>query len=392
MKHETDETKGVTNSKGPVLPEDFATIEVPSAEVPGEPEGAASSKVSDGSEALALYEESSAPKASTPPVVPSKPVSLNVSMALGGATDHTENVEHKKQSDHSGHGGHAGNVIIIRRIKKIKKGGHHGGSWKIAYADFVTAMMAFFLLMWLLGMMNRYQLEGIAEYFKKPLKEAFQHEMQKGAGQQKGTGPDKDKDKEKEKEKEKEKGAGISNKSDGKIESDKQKDAMNEKPKDLKDLIEDIKKKMEADPELRQFKNQLNFIITADGLKIQLFDLENKPMFTTGKADFETYAKKIVAVLGAAINKFPNRVAIFGHTDTAPYHGAGYSNWELSADRASATRRALVGAGMNEDKVIRVIGLSDTQLLDKKNGLNPSNRRIEIMVLTDEGVKKYSSY
>lgn len=284
--------------------------------------------------------------------------------------------------------------IIIRRIRKIKKGGHHGGSWKIAYADFVTAMMAFFLLMWLLGLMNKFQLEGVAEYFKKPLKEAFTHESN-----QKGRGENKDREKftekntekfsekftEKEKEKEREKPTKVDDKM-----KDKQMRGNTETPfKTIQQIKHDLETKMEKDPEMRQYKNQLNFQVTADGLKIELKDLENKPMFTKGKTDFQDYAKHIVSWLSQQVNHYPNHVVIIGHTDALQYaETMEYSNWELSADRANATRRTLIQYGLDKDKIIRVIGVSDTELLDKSHGDNPSNRRIEIIILTDDAMKK----
>lgn len=293
-------------------------------------------------------------------------------------------------------------IIIIRRIKRVKGHGHHGGSWKIAYADFVTAMMAFFLLMWLLGLMNKYQLEGVAEYFKKPLKEAFIHESdRRGLDVRKDKADNKEKFKEKNKEKNTEKNTQKEkpNQVDIKSQNDKQQPNVAEGKVSDKALtqqqIETIKgeivNKMQSDPVMRQFQNQLNFEVTADGLKITLHDLENKQMFTTGKADFEAYAKKIVSWLSKELNTYPNHIMIIGHTDVLPYDSKTYSNWELSADRANAARRALVKYGLNEDKIIRVIGVADTQLLDKENGLDPKNRRIEIIVLTDDAMKKLIS-
>lgn len=269
---------------------------------------------------------------------------------------------------------------IIRRIKKVKKNGHHGGSWKIAYADFVTAMMTFFLLMWLLSLLNKYQLEGISEFFKKPLSKAMPHQ---------GNQINKDKNKEKFNQKEQEKEKEKPNKVDVKQNVDQEKKRISEEDKHNMEVMKDnLQKKIETDPQLRQYKNQLNFEVTADGLKIELRDMENKPMFTTGKADFVDYSKKIIAWLGVELNKYPNRVVIIGHTDTAPYESEEYNNWDLSVDRANAARRSLIKYGMGKDKIIRVIGVGDIDLLNKNNGLDPSNRRIEIVVLTDEAMKK----
>lgn len=305
--------------------------------------------------------------------------------------------------------------VIIRRIKRIKKGGHHGGSWKIAYADFVTAMMAFFLLMWLLGLLNKYQLAGIAEYFKKPAKEAFQHDPHlKGVAKntERYTEKNKEKEKEKEKEKFKEKQQQKSTNQMVITPGDQSNNGTADKPTyvlvnpyqnknkpqvglaqqvmkiSAEDLKSELEQKLEQNPELREFKNQLNFQVTADGLKIRLGDLENKTMFTKGKSDFQEYSKKIIAWLSHELNNYQNNVVIIGHTDAAAYDNINYTNWELSADRANATRRELIKNGMGPTKIVRIIGMGDTDLLDKKNGLNPANRRIEILVLTSEAMKK----
>lgn len=262
-------------------------------------------------------------------------------------------------------------IIIINRIKKVKKNKHHGGSWKIAYADFVTAMMAFFLLMWLLSLLNKYQLEGVAEYFKTPFKKGYTYDI-KDKNRDKNSHTEKFKEKEKEKNKEKEKEKGAAQQAQIK-------------------QLEMIKKNMENDlaknPQLSQFKNQLNFIVTSNGLKIQLKDLENKSMFSTGKADFATYAKPLLNWLGTELNKYSNQAVIIGHTDSAQYDNQIYTNWELSADRANATRRELIKSGMDPKKIIRIIGKGDKDPL-LKNTLDPSNRRIEIIILSDEALNK----
>lgn len=310
-------------------------------------------------------------------------------------------------------------ILVIKKVKKYKKGGHHGGSWKIAYADFVTAMMTFFLLMWLLSLLNKYQLAGVSEYFQKPLKEAFTQSSNK-------TGTmNKEKEKQKEKEKEKpqqpqtkdnqlplSKGQQAQQAQIATInkELDKLKQQKNEIQEYIKkqeaqlqtaikksmspqsyDELEAIKEKldkqMQADPMMRQFKNQLNFTITAEGLKVELRDLENKPMFSTGKTDFEKYAKAIMSWLSHQLNTYPNQLMIIGHTDGAKYQGQKYTNWELSVDRANATRRALIGSGMSAEKILKVEGEGDREMLNKANPLDPANRRIEIIVLSDDALK-----
>lgn len=247
---------------------------------------------------------------------------------------------------------------IIKRIKKKGSTKHHGGSWKIAYADFVTAMMAFFLLMWLLSMLNKYQLDGISEYFRHPLKDAFTQQ-------------------------------------DSSLKRESVKTFKHTDQADM-DMMEKTKSRIESDlnknPEMSQYKNLLNFVVTSDGLKIELRDLEKQSMFSQGKTDFKEHAKKILSWLSSEINHYPNRVIILGHTDSLPYADKqNYGNWELSADRANATRRALVDAGMDKEKIIRVIGVADVVLLDKANAFDASNRRIEIVVLTDKASKKLLS-
>ena len=268
--------------------------------------------------------------------------------------------------------------IVVKRIKKVA-GGHHGGAWKIAYADFVTAMMAFFLLMWLLGSTAKGNLSGIVEYFQTPLKVAMSGGDGSGDSSSviKGGGKDltlKD---------------GQSKKGD--IEAVKktynlqaaeaalaQVDA--ERLKGLKSKIEAV---IESNPILKQFKKQLLLDITTEGLRIQIVDEKNRPMFALAKADLQPYTRDILHEIGLALNDVPNKISLSGHTDAAPYGsgGFGYSNWELSADRANASRRELIYGGMDETKVLRVVGLAASVLFDKSDPLNPINRRISIIVM-----------
>jgi chemotaxis protein MotB len=266
---------------------------------------------------------------------------------------------------------------VIKRIKKMHAK-HHGGSWKIAYADFITAMMAFFLLMWLLSLLNKYQLQGISNYFKKPLKEAFTQQDNISHKSLKPkpivTGAPSDKNFE----------ANSSSK-----QAPKPNDGAETTAEQIK---EELETSLASDPQMSEYKNLLNFVVTNDGLKIELRDLENKPMFTQGKTDFQAYATKVLTWLGGALNNYPNRVMIVGHTDSLAYRGGDdYSNWELSADRANATRRALVKSGMDSQRVIRIVGVADNELLDKTNTSDASNRRIEIIVLSADASKKIRS-
>lgn len=277
--------------------------------------------------------------------------------------------------------------IIIKRIKKVA-GGHHGGAWKIAYADFVTAMMAFFLLMWLLGSTTKADLQGISEYFKTPLKVAMQGGKAEGnsAVILKGGG----KDITKQHGQVKNGDNPPDNKIDAKEIKSKEID-INEAKKQLekeeRDRLEELKAKIEAaidaSPTLRQFKNQLLLDITSEGLRIQIVDEKNRAMFASAKAELQPYASQILHEIGQMLNGVPNKISLSGHTDATPYvnGGKGYSNWELSADRANASRRELIKGGMDENKLLRVVGLSSAVLFDKKDPLNPINRRISIIIM-----------
>lgn len=299
-------------------------------------------------------------------------------------------------------------VYVIKKVKKIKKGGHHGGAWKIAYADFVTAMMTFFLLMWLLSLLNKYELAGIAEYFRRPFVAAFPEKTYKRDEQNAKKRPDNEADKEildkkmlgisdHQKNQTEEKKRNLNrdeiermrhlngNEKEQKLhEASTQKESI----KNLEELKQQLVKDLENNKELSQFKNQLNFIVTAEGLKIQLHDLEGKPMFSTGRTDFKAYAEKIMSWLSKELNTYPNQVEIIGNTDGQQYQSTSYTNWELSADRANAARRALIDSGMEPQKIVRVIGNADVDLYDKANPLNPANRRIEIIVLSNDAMKK----
>lgn len=272
--------------------------------------------------------------------------------------------------------------IIIKRIKKVA-GGHHGGAWKIAYADFVTAMMAFFLLMWLLGSTTKGELLGIAEYFQTPLKVALSGGSGSGDSSSliKGGGQDLSRSTGQKKE-----GENQTNKKMPNPQVDPQELARMEKERELttlKSLKSSIEKAIEANVRLQQFKNQIMLDITSEGLRIQIVDEKNRPMFQSGRAELETYTKDILHEIGRTLNDVPNAISLSGHTDALPYSfgGKGYSNWELSSDRANASRRELIAGGMREDKVVRVVGLSSAVLFDKNDAYNPINRRISIIVM-----------
>src|SRR5450830_1677750 len=277
--------------------------------------------------------------------------------------------------------------IIVKRIKKTAAG-HHGGAWKIAYADFVTAMMAFFLLMWLLGSTTKGDLNGISEYFKTPLKVAMSGGSGSGDSALILQGGGKDLT------------ARAGQVKHGDTAAQKKtydlKAARLALAKEEAARLNQLKAKLEAtidaDPLLKKYKKQLLLDITSEGLRIQIVDEQNRPMFALARAEVQPYTREILNVIGMVLNEVPNKIGLSGHTDSTPYvSDAGYSNWELSADRANASRRELVRGGLSDDKVLRVVGLASAANLDRKDPFNPINRRISIIVMnkkTEEAVQR----
>lgn len=275
-------------------------------------------------------------------------------------------------------------TVVIRRVKKVQGGGHHGGAWKVAYADFVTAMMAFFLVLWLVAATTKEQRAAIAEYFRNPSPLAGKSPAPSpgmagpggastsmiklgGAGEmQRGNNKDP-----------------FGSKS---LKGDNSKSSQREKEKErLETLMQELKQAIDKSQALEPFKDQLLLDLTPDGLRIQIVDKENRPMFDLGSAVLKPYTRGILHELSGFINQVPNHISITGHTDVTQYSAKnGYSNWELSADRANAARRELVAGGMGEDKVSRVVGLSSSVLFDKQVPNNPINRRISIVVMTKD--------
>lgn len=274
-------------------------------------------------------------------------------------------------------------------IKRVKKGGHaaHGGAWKIAYADFVTAMMAFFLLMWLLGSTAKGELQGISDYFSSPLKVAMAGGD--GSGNSSSVIPGGGNDLSKV--------HGQVRRSDTDSEKARRQSidtARAERAKQDAERIKTLQAKIDAliteNPRLNEYKSQIRIDVTPDGLQIQIVDDQNRPMFDSGSAMVKPYMRDILREIGAALNGVENRVSLAGHTDAVPYSNSdrGYSNWELSSDRANATRRELVAAGMPDAKLARVMGLAASDLLEPDNPRSAANRRITITVLTREAEER----
>lgn len=229
-------------------------------------------------------------------------------------------------------------IIVVRKVV----GGHddeHGGAWKVAYADFVTAMMALFIVLWLLSASEKVQ-KAVGGYFQDPT----------GKGRQTGTTT-----------------AGVG-------------ETLTLNQSELEKLKERIEEAMRQIPAFRDMENQIRVTITAEGLRIDLLETKRGLFFDTGDPRPTTAGRNLLEMLGRQLLPLPNKVAIEGHTDSTPYGRADYSNWELSSDRANAARRILAEAGLEESRISQVRGFADQRLLFKNDPKNPSNRRISIIV------------
>jgi chemotaxis protein MotB len=270
--------------------------------------------------------------------------------------------------------------IVIKRIKK-HAGGHHGGAWKIAYADFVTAMMAFFLLMWLLGSTTKGDLQGIADFFRTPLKVS----LSGGSGSGDATSAIKAG------------GRDLTRSDDlqmrrGEMPEQKRRlnirESHNEAARHDAARLKALKGKVDAvilsSPLLQEYRKQLLVDITTEGLRIQIVDDQSRPMFDLGSAQLKPYARDILLALTKPLNDVRNGISLTGHTDVKPYASGerGYSNWELSADRANASRRVLIEGGIDNGKIKRVVGMASAALFDPADPHSPVNRRIAIIVLS----------
>lgn len=274
-------------------------------------------------------------------------------------------------------------------VKRVKKSGHaaHGGAWKIAYADFVTAMMAFFLLMWLLGSTSEGDKKGLSDYFSSPLKVAMQGGSGAGASNSVIQGGGKDLTQVSGQSKR----GDASDSSAKKLSGDKKNQAAAKKDAQvLAALSAKIAAAISSNPKLAEFSSQIRLEITPDGLQIQIVDEQKRPMFDSGSATLKPYMRDILHEIGLALIGVDNKISLDGHTDQSPYSNSalGYSNWELSADRANASRRELALAGLPDNKLARVVGMASSLLLEPDNPLSPTNRRISILVMTKEAEER----
>lgn len=242
--------------------------------------------------------------------------------------------------------------IIIKKVKKQSNEGHHGGSWKVAFADFVTALMAFFLVMWLVTIVPQEKRAGIAAYYKH-----FSIFDQSGSSF-----------------------IEIMKESGG--ESSKVPQELGESSSDIinrEDLIKTLKREIKV--KLADVEDQIIIDIFEEGVRIQMVDKEGGELFAIGSANLNPNAKKILDVIAENVKGLDNKVAIEGHTDALSYKSDKYTNWELSTDRASATRKKLENSGLDPDRLSRITGYAATKPLVKDNPYDPKNRRISILLI-----------
>jgi len=269
--------------------------------------------------------------------------------------------------------------IIIKRLNKCPHVAH-GGAWKIAFADFMTAAMAFFLMLWVLGGVNDEEMKAMAEYFRDPtVIEASPSTLveSKEAGQTADAMIDMGGFKDAPKSAEDGEGEGA-----GKAQETAQLEAMKAA----------LLQKIEENAALKQLKEQLKIDITPNGLQVQILDDRKRPMFGSGVDIPKEYAANLLREVGAVLAHTNNKISIAGHTDSSGYHASSeYTNWELSADRANAARRLLLEGGVDGDKMAQAVGMADTVPFDKENPYNPRNRRISIIVLNKEAEERLRS-
>lgn len=283
-------------------------------------------------------------------------------------------------------------------IKKIKKAGHahHGGAWKIAYADFVTAMMAFFLLMWLISMTTPEQKEGLADYFAP----ASVSRTSSGAGGVMGgtafdtqgarmagsapkvvltevTPPSPSSHE-----------AGEESAMNGSSKSENaQFEAQSRDAQNFRSAAESLRQAMQENPDLAALSRNVIVDETPEGLRIQIVDQDGRAMFPAGQAEPFDRTQRLLEAVAKILVKLPNRVSISGHTDATPFqNGTAYNNWDLTSDRANAVRRLLTKDGLSNDRIYQVVGKADSEPLFPDNPKMAANRRISIVLLREAPV------
>jgi chemotaxis protein MotB len=283
--------------------------------------------------------------------------------------------------------------IVIRRVKPAFQRIQHNGAWKVAYADFTTAMMAFFMLLWLLTVSDKVTLQGLADYFT-PSNATMSNSSGSGSIL---AGTAAESDGAKSQGSISASNSAVANKASNRPTSETQKDSKDQNgspwqstmpvPPDAKMLKaeDDIKTAILLSPELSQYKDQLIIETSPDGMRIQLMDTEGRSMFKSGNSELRPYASAILAQVGKSVALLPNRLSIIGHTDDIGSDQA-YSNWELSADRANAARRVLRTSAVSSDRIAEVIGRASSDPLYPDQPGRAENRRITIIVLREAPV------
>lgn len=244
-------------------------------------------------------------------------------------------------------------VIIVKKIKKGHGGGHHGGAWKVAYADFVTAMMAFFLVLWLVAMLSIDTKKAVAEYFRS-------HTIFKGTEAGGATG--------------------FSTMVGGPVKIDADEGGIKSRDKRFELITAKLNKMVEE--KLGEYREQVMVFTTSDGVRLELIEKDQSPMFESGTAKLMPGGEDVIAALAEVLGEFPNAIAIEGHTDRSRYPGGNYTNWELAADRANMARRQLVSKGFEAAKITRVTSYADAVPL-RDDPFDPANRRVSILVEPD---------
>lgn len=267
--------------------------------------------------------------------------------------------------------------ILIKKVRAKSHGGHHGGAWKVAYADFVTAMMAFFLLMWLLGATEEDQRKGLADYFAPTVMESTTSGGSNGLLQGRsieepdGIAPHANR-------------AGVVATAPYQTPNGARAPALSDDGQ-LRKVESELRRRMERDPGLKDLLGQVRLSSTPEGLRIELIDKAEYSMFSSGTNQIDPRAQRLLSLVAETIDGLPQKIAIRGHTDSQPFTGPkrqpDENNWTLSAARAEATRVALANAGIAEGRFARLEGVADTEPMNPENPFDPRNRRLSITLL-----------
>ncbi|MBM3324081.1 MAG: chemotaxis protein MotB [Calditrichaeota bacterium] len=250
-------------------------------------------------------------------------------------------------------------VQPVRIVKKDGHGKHHGGAWKVAYADFTTSMLALFIVLWILAQSEEVR-QGVSGYFRDPAAIG-----KAGAGLLKGKGP-----------------ALMPTQTHSKSKAIPSEDPLQE----LERQASSLKTAIETTPELTELSEQIQIEVTGEGVRVEMLDAEDR-FFKRGSAELTQSLRRALELLGRKFSEWPSQIVIEGHTDNVPYaQDSPLSNWELSTERANRARRVLVSAGLPEERIFAVRGYADRRLRVPQNPMDARNRRISILLLSHEGL------